>query len=78
MALTTKRVTLDGSGAGSVDVGPLFYVGATGGNGENVENHGDNLGTSFRTRGNAQFVVGSVNVTGGAHNGECALYFIAE
>jgi hypothetical protein len=73
MATTTKVIELDGAGAGSVHVSPMYFVGAAGVT--HVDNHGDDLGTAFLTKKDARFVVGDVNVSGGAASGEAALYF---
>ena len=76
MAVVTKVVTLDADGKGHVDVAPMFYVGEK--DAPTVENDGDNLGTQLLTRGTARFVVGTVSVSGGVADGECALYFIQD
>lgn len=73
MAVVTKKIDLDPSGAGSVRVLPCYYVGALGCS--SVTNDGDNLGTAFLTQGSAKFVVGEVDVSGGAANGHATAYF---
>lgn len=73
MGIRTTVVTLDGDGAGTVHVAPMFYVGSSGD--AHVLNDGDDLGTALLTRSTERFVVGDVTVTGGAAHGEAVLYF---
>lgn len=73
MTVVTKVIELDGSGSGSVRVTPCYYTGALGCT--TVTNDGDNLGTAFLTQGTAKFVVGEVDVSGGAPSGEATAYF---
>jgi hypothetical protein len=73
MATTTRVVDLDGAGAGSVHIPPMYFVGASGVT--HVENHGNDLGTALLTQASARFVVGPVNVSGGTPDGEASLFF---
>ncbi|TMC50045.1 MAG: hypothetical protein E6J20_17665 [Chloroflexi bacterium] len=75
MSLTTKVVSLDAGGHGSVVIPPGYYVGAKGANVSNVTAaDGGNLGTAFLTRANAIGVEGEVDVTGDP-SGSVSLYF---
>ena len=82
MALTTKVVELDGTGAGDVNVGPMFYLGASeavtveagsAGVADNLQ-----LGDEWLTYGTAKFVVGNVHVSGGSPDSDLALYFFTD
>ena len=63
----------DGNGNGKVNVAPMFFLGSSGDGDATAD--GVDLGTAFLTRATAHFVVGDVNVTGGAAHGEASLYF---
>ena len=73
MGIQTKVVELDGNGAGSVNVAPMYFIGSAGAG--SVQADGDDLGTALLTRATERFVVGDVHVSGGAAHGEAALYF---
>jgi hypothetical protein len=76
VAIKTHRLTLDGSGNGSVNVPPCYYVGSKGTGGATITAaDGPALGTAFLTRGTEIGCEGEIDVQGGTPSAVCELYF---
>jgi hypothetical protein len=74
MSVNARKLTLDGTGHGTLNIPPAFYAGAKGGGVVGVWADGIALGTTFLTRGTMPAVDGIVTVSGDAA-GEVFLYF---
>jgi hypothetical protein len=74
VAIHTRNIPLDGSGAGTVSVMPCLYAGTYGAGTASVSNQGRSLTTGFLKAQDFEPINGSVTVAGGTPSGSVTLY----
>lgn len=72
----TRVVTVDGAGAGTVEVGPCWYIGANGAGGGSVTaDVGGSLGASLLTPATLKFCKGTITLAGWTALSDVELFF---